>query len=541
MQNLRIQFFAYLDAIWRRRWYALAIAWVLCAVGWAVVIMMPDRYESEARIYVDTKPLLGPLLKGVTVQNNLNDEVTLVQRTLLSRPNLQQVTRMTDLDLTAETPEDMEALIKRLAENTRIKSQGKNLFLVTYSDTDPAMAQLVVQSLLTIFVENNLGSNREQMESAQKFIANQLLEYKRQLREAEKKLADFRQKNIGKLDLNSDFASQLERARNDYNQAKLAYDDARIKRDQLRLQLQSVPQFLDVQTAPQIVVGAQQQKSDTLVRIEEMRRNLDNLRLRFTEQHPDVIAAKRSLAALMEQYRREQAEAADSGATPGGTAPPKTRIPNNVYEQIKLRLVEAEAEVAALKRRLSLAESELARVEKLALTAPKLQAKLTDLTRDYKIIKKRYEEFLDRREQARVAQAVESQNNNVQFRIVDPPQIPIKPAAPNRPLLMSIVLLVSLGIGGAIPVVMAQLQDTFLTRESLAKTFGLPVLGGVSLVLSGAQRARAVTLNIIFLGLVVGLIGIFGSLVMMLPKISAFAMVLKNSYLPKLTQLLGLT
>ena len=106
---------------------------------------------------------------------------------------------------------------------------------------------------------------------------------------------------------------------------------------------------------------------------------------------------------------------------------------------------------------------------------------------------------------------------------------------------MSIVLLVSLGVGAAIPVVMAQLQDTFLTRESLAKTFGLPVLGGVSLVLSGAQRARAVTLNIIFLGLVVGLIGIFGSLVMMLPKISAFAMVLKNSYLPKLTQLLGLT
>ncbi len=97
-------------AVWRRRWHVMIVSWLVCAFGWAYVAKLPDMYISTARIYVDTQTLLGPLLKGIAVQSDLEPEVAMMERTLLSRPNLAEVARATDLDLEVTTPEEIEKL-----------------------------------------------------------------------------------------------------------------------------------------------------------------------------------------------------------------------------------------------------------------------------------------------------------------------------------------------------------------------------------------------------------------------------------------------
>jgi uncharacterized protein involved in exopolysaccharide biosynthesis len=104
----RFELLSLISAFWRRRWYLLASAWLVSLLGWAVIVILPDKYESEARVYIDTSSLLGPLLRGIAIANNVEREVAFMQRTLLSRPNLQEVARATDLDLEVTTPIELE-------------------------------------------------------------------------------------------------------------------------------------------------------------------------------------------------------------------------------------------------------------------------------------------------------------------------------------------------------------------------------------------------------------------------------------------------
>ena len=103
MHELLTQLTGYAVSTWRYRWHALIAAWIISVIGWAAVHNIPDRYEATSRVYVDTQSLLKPLLAGLAVQPNTNQQVEVMARTLISRPNLEKVARMTDLDLNAKT------------------------------------------------------------------------------------------------------------------------------------------------------------------------------------------------------------------------------------------------------------------------------------------------------------------------------------------------------------------------------------------------------------------------------------------------------
>ena len=113
-----------------------------------------------------------------------------------------------------------------------------------------------------------------------------------------------------------------------------------------------------------------------------------------------------------------------------------------------------------------------------------------DLDRDYGVLKKNYQELVSRREATLIADAADTKTEKIQFRIVDPPQVPLVPAEPNRPLLVSLVLLGGIGAGIATPLVMTQLDRSFATISQL-RDLGVPVLGSVTRLSLGAARRRA--------------------------------------------------
>src|SRR5262245_39450298 len=178
--------------LWARRWLMFAVAAVLCCVGWLAVAILPDRYEASSRVYVDTQSLINPLMKGLTVQPDLDEQVDIMRRTLLTRPNLEQVLRMTDLDLTVSTDVARERLLQQLQKSINVEAQQERLFLITYEDSDPKLAHKVVQSILTIFVERNLGNTRKDMDQSRRFIERQVAEHEQRLRQAEAAVAEFK-------------------------------------------------------------------------------------------------------------------------------------------------------------------------------------------------------------------------------------------------------------------------------------------------------------------------------------------------------------
>ena len=152
-------------SMWRHRWLGLIVAWITAAGATATVMLMPNKYEAAARIYVDTQSILQPLMAGLAVQPNIEQQVMMLSRTLLSRPNVEKLVRMADLDLGTKSKAAQDELVDGLIKTLEIKSTGRdNLYTLAYRDSNPDRAKRVVQSLTSIFVESSLGDKRKDSE-----------------------------------------------------------------------------------------------------------------------------------------------------------------------------------------------------------------------------------------------------------------------------------------------------------------------------------------------------------------------------------------
>lgn len=533
MFNARTILLRYARALWRRRWYGLAVAWALCIVGWGFVVHLPNLYEARARIYVDTDSMLRPLLRGIAVDTNLLSQVDLMQRTLLSRPNLQKVSHMADLDLNTRTPLESDEVINNLRQHITIDSQGQNLFSLAYTGPNRETATKVVQSLLTVFVESNLGSSRQDMLSARSFIDDQLHDYARQLDDAEKRIADFKAVNVGFLPGENSYAAKLDAARQalDQTHAKLTEDQQ--KRQALATELASVPKLVDSYTSgpaqgfgsgpplagdgggPSVAGNtAIPDSGDADARVTALQKRLDILLEDYTDQYPDVIKLKRDLAQA-----KARAETADKSAKKDASAnspPPGARrsmAPNPVYEQLQLQLASLDADIASLQARVERQTAEVKKWEGLAKSVPEVGAKMAKLTRDYDVIKKAYDELLNRRESAKIGSDLATQTQTVQFRIIDPPQAPPIPVAPKRGLLLSVVLIGGIIAGTAFAFLLSQIDDSVMTLRELREIVAAPVLGAISRATRPSDRKHrrfgAAGFAALCVGLVVVFIGIF--------------------------------
>ena len=505
MRSIQSQAMPVVQALWRHRWLAVGTAWLVCTAGWIGAAFVPTKYESSARVYLNADPLLTPLLRGLAADTDPSRHLDFMQRTLLSRPNLEQLIRLSDLDTAIRTPGEKEALFKRLATEIQVTPITLNLLNLSYRDGDPQVAKNIVQSLLTIFAEKMAGSSRADMDSAQRFLDGESASYRDQLRAAEKRRADLAEKYPDIVPKGDDNGTRLDQARGAVANLKLEMADAVAKRDALKKELASVPAVLTVDHGPQVVINGRLGPFEE--RLQELHRNLDGLLLKFTENHPDVRATRQSIAQL-------QSEAGKSGGGKGSSAGATGQIANGVYDQVKVKLVDAEAAVAALQRRVTEAEKDQAKIEKIAQSAPGILVLAQDLNRDYGILKRNYEELVSRREATSIANAADTKTEKIQFRIVDPPQVPVVPAAPNRPFLVSVVLLFGIGAGLAAPLLVMQLDRSFATLSQL-RDLGIPILGHVSrLSLGTAQRHAALQLAGVTASALV-LVAVYGTLLVL--------------------------
>lgn len=449
----------YIKASWQHRWKALLLAWVVCVAGWVGVQSLPDQYQASTRLYADADVVLGQLLRGIAVDSSPGNQVDLLQRTLLSRPNLERVIARTDLDMRIDSVEAREAMLKSLAKDIRIAAQTRNLFTITYTDTEPRLARDVVQTLLNLFIEQASSNDRQQMENARGFVAQQIASYEAQLREAEQRRAEFRARYLDLLP-DAGGVTGLEQARSRLRQLRGELEDAKQRRELVRKQLESTP----AQLSADALVGPGGE-----TRLGEAERTLRELRLRYTEQHPDVVAARKLIAELR----------ASGGGGGGAARGPVTPRANPLYEQLRLRLVDAEGDVVSLERQIRESESLVERLEATARSIPQVEAQFQNLDRDYNVLRKNYEELLQRRESVQIAGAARNSAERVRLEVVDPPVVPSSPTGPNRLLLSSVVLVAGLGAGLALPVLLVLLDSSFYTPRDL-RALGLPVLGGIS-------------------------------------------------------------
>jgi len=230
-------------------------------------------------------------MTGMTISPNVEKQISFMGRTLLSRPNVERVVGMVVPDSenmgTKEYESTVTGLMNPVTGITLGAASGPNLFTISYNNSDRDYAKDIVQSLLTIFVEGNLGSDESSAE-ALRFIDEQIKDYEEKLVIQENNLKAFKQKNIGLMPgRGGDYYSQLATARENLNKTKLELRESERARDSIKQQISGDEPVFFMDTGeidPSTIVN-----SDIDARIEELRRSLDTLSLNFTDQHPDII------------------------------------------------------------------------------------------------------------------------------------------------------------------------------------------------------------------------------------------------------------
>jgi len=473
----------------RFRWAGLIVAWCVALGLWVGVFLIPNTYEASARVFVDTRTTLSEATRGISLGEDIDSQIERVREALLGLPQLQKVAQETDLFGAGQTAQARQAVIEKLQKDIDITggaspgNPSAALFTITYRNHIRAKSLEVVDRLVNTFVENSLGGKRQGSEQAQQFLTTQIADYERRLSQAEQRLADFKKRNVGLMPQEQgDYFTRLQTESDELTKAKESLDLAERKLDELHHQLQTGQPFIPGQPSRIAAPGA----TDTEARIEQTQQKLDEMLLRYTDRHPDVIALRRTLEELKQ---RRQAEIA---AAQRGDASAAARVgleANPVYQSLEEQYDQAQVDVASQQQDVADRERRIAGLKAMINTAPEVEAEFARLNRDYDVTRNQYQQLVGRLNQARLGEDAEA-TGLVKFEVIDPPAAKFEPVQPNRPLLIVAALIAALAAGVGTAYLLQLLRPVFVSTRQLSAVTGLQVLGSIGLAWFERYHAR---------------------------------------------------
>jgi polysaccharide chain length determinant protein (PEP-CTERM system associated) len=515
---------AHARGMWRFRWRAAIVAWMLCVVGWIAVYLMPPVYQANARVFVDTENAIKPLLQGIGSSSNVMNEVAVVIREMLSRPNLAEVARNSDLDLRVNTDEEFEKLIESLQKRIQVDGNRDNIFSISFQDVDRDKAVSVVDSLVNTFVEKSLGADRSESTQAQFFLQDQIKEYEARLTMAEDRLASFKRDNVAYMpDQRGDYFARLQAAKGTFDSTQTRLQLALERRTELLRQLEGEEPVFGI-------MFGQSDGTDggyASAKIRQLEAQLEELRLQYTDKHPRIGQILDTIELLKQQQVEEELNS-DSTSVANGPAPINPLDINPVYQNMRIQLTNTDVEIATLRAELTQQRKVADELKTLVDTVPRVEAELGRLNRDYDVVKRKYEQLLAQLETANIGESAGQSIDDVQFRIIDPPFANTAPVGPQRQLFLAAVLIGALGCGGMLTFLLNQLHPVFFSGRDLTQASGLPVLGSVGLLATTRDKRKSYAARLSF-------VTVIALLVVSYSLVSAFS----GTFSPALRSLTG--
>jgi polysaccharide chain length determinant protein (PEP-CTERM system associated) len=475
--------------------------------------MLPDKYEARARVFVDPSTALKPVIQGLAIEQDVSAELNFVRQSIMSRPHLQKIISEIGTAPAVQTPEAWAKAADALGERVEIVTVSpggteagaapSKVYTISYQDTNRDRSIKVVQLLLDSFMEGTLGGKRNGSLEAQAFVEGQIKEYETRLGAAEQRLAEFKKANVGMVpgDTQSDYFSRLQTEIDGVKKAQTALGIAVTRRAALAEQLRGEGPLAagSIQMGGGRNANGQGGGDDTLSRIQETQTKLDELLLRFTDKHPDVIALRQTLEELKNR-RAKEIEALKRGDA--GAAAATGASSNPVYQSIQLQLNQADVEIAGLRGELSDHQQKVVELRRVVDTVPQVEAEFARLNRDYTVNKTQYTALVERLEKARLGEEAE-EKGSVRFEIIDPPSADFHPVSPKRTLLLLAALFAAVAGGIGVAYLLAALHPVFHTARQLGEFTGVTILGAVSAT-QGPEKVSRVRRQYVFYSMACG-------------------------------------
>lgn len=507
MQEQITELVYYARGALKYKWMALIAAWIVCLGGWVFVYAMPDKYSSEAKVHVETRTMLLPLLRGMTIQTDTSALLRIMQQLMFTQKNLEQIIKMSNLDKGSDESSRLD-LINSLKKDIKIEGGRDDIFTIKYEATSGTLAKNVVQAVLTVFSDQTHQSTLSGTDTAKRFINDQIKEYEARLRNAEKVKENFKRANLGLLP--GEGGGQIANVQKEkalLEDAKLQLIEAKSRQQAIVEQLNDLQESGGEDEWAISEVGENATEEDT--RIEALNSRKNELLIRFTEYHPEILSINKLIKRLEKVKLKEEKK--DINIEEDIFNKPNV-VANPYVQSIKVAQNEANAQVAASQARVDELQGRVEKIEKELQTRLTVETELQNLNRDYEAIKSKYNLLIESREQAAMSEKVDNQAEALKFKIEDAPNVPLKPSSPKRGLLYSAILAVGPILGFGLSLLMCFIKPTLMSASQLRQLTGLPVLGSVSLKVNSAQAEKKKRQIVRFYGSALGLVFIYSGL-----------------------------
>jgi len=471
----------------RGRWWLLLPLFVCWLAIWGVSWLLPASYQSEALILVEQQKVPEHYVVS-NVTEGLQERLQSMTQQILSRGRLQSTIDRFHLYasraglrkfLQSEDPvEQMRRDIKIEVVQAQVgttpgvgtgRPNELTAFRISYEAGSPELAQQVNSELTSLFINESWRSQQQLSESTTRFLASQLKEASDKLEEQEQLVRAFKAKHLG--DLPSQLQSNVEilsGLQSQLQNVQHAIDSAK----QQKLYLESQLQQLQL---AQATVGGGETGMTSLESLQkqllDLRTRLSDARSRYTEDHPDIVALKRSIAETTAQIKEFESKSSsgertetESAVADKDSAGATLSIPSSPLMQIRSQLKANDLEIQNDQRQEERIQAEIAAYQARLNLTPATEQELERISRGYEESKANYNSLLQKQNQSQLATSLEERQQGEQFRILDPPSLPDKTKSPNH-LFLS---LVGLGLGSAVGIVLIALRE--LTNARIWKT-----------------------------------------------------------------------
>lgn len=466
----------YMAILKRRVWWLVIPVMVTPLLAYLVSLLVPNRYTSVTLVLVEQQKVPDNFVKPV-VTEELNERLATMQEQILSRTRLQPLIERFGLfpgDIGKVPMEDLVDRMRKLISVTAVSADfgthtgGLPGFYISFSARDPHLAQQVCSEITSMFMQENLRDREQSAEGTTEFLTSQLDDAKRKLDEQDAKLASFKERYINQLpgqeQTNLSVLASLNAQLDTANQAI-----ARAEQDETFDQTQLAQQLTAWKASRS---GKDSDSQDK--KLKDLQSQLSDLEAKYTPDHPDVISTKNQIAEVQKEI-----ESAPATAT---TDPDKSK--STQLEPPEVRGLRAQLnQLAILKKEKTKQQEELQKqigsYQSRVQTSPVVEEQYKSLTRDYQTALNFYNDLLAKKTQSAMATDLERKQQGEQFRVMDPPNLPEKPAWPNRPL----IALGGLGGGFALGVGLAFLMEvrdkTLRNEQDVTFYLQLPVLSQI--------------------------------------------------------------
>ncbi len=450
-------------------WLSLGFAAVSIIVL-IVANVLPKTYTSSTTIEANKQSILSPLMKGTAVSTTVGgkerDRIALYKEIIFSNEVMSKtVVHAGWVDVSASDIEKSRK-IRDVIEKIDIKRAGPNFVKIEVTDSDPQLAYRTAKIVGDLFIEESVSNAQRESNDAYEFISRQVDDYHKKLLVAEQKLKDFKTKAMDDaMGSEASVANRINKLRNDIEKTTLAVQEEQIR-------IRSIQQQL---SGEQNVATSMGREGQILAQISELQQQLAQLRLDYHDSYPDIVRLKYQIEDLREMLNNPTT---DELAVDSSSESDAFTI-NPAYANLRDELAKTRTRIAAYQTRIGQSQKllniELAKAKKM----PEFEAALAELTRDYEVTEKVYEDLVKRREKARVSMNIDVEQRDQRFRIQEPALVPLEADGLKFAQVAALGPLAGIAIPLGVLLVLFQLNPYIRHKSMISKQLGTRVLGEI--------------------------------------------------------------